>query len=345
LTQQILTVREIAKIVDGELEGEGDIKITSVAPLDKALAHQISFLSNPKFQKQLDTTQSGCVLLSDRSKKQLDFPVIYCNDPYLAFALVSQALDTTPLPADGISQQATIEASATIGRNVGLAPGVYIGKHCEIGANVSIGANSTIGENCKIAHGTVIYPNVSIYHDVEIGRNCVIQSGTVIGSDGFGYANRAGEWVKIAQTGGVRIADNVEIGANATIDRGALEDTVIAQGVKIDNLCHIAHNVEIGENTAMAAFTGVAGSTVIGKGCTFSGRSSIIGHLNIAPGTHLTAGTLISKSNSTAAVYSSGTGAQENKLWRKNVARFKQLDEMAKKIRQLEQQVKELTGG
>ncbi len=345
MTEKVLTVAQIAKIVDGEVAGDADKTILSVAPLDSAQPHQISFLSNPKFQSQLDTTQSGCVLLSEHCKKDYSFSVVYCKDPYLAFALVSQALDTTPLPADGIAKQAVIEPSAQVAPSASIAAGAYVGKNCQIAANVCIGANVTIGENSRIGEATIIYPNVSIYHDVSIGRQCIIQSGAIIGSDGFGYAPKSGEWVKIAQTGGVRIADQVEIGANTTIDRGALADTIIGAGVKIDNLCHIAHNVELGENTAMAAFTGVAGSSVIGKGCTFSGRSSIIGHLNIAAGTHLTAGTLVSKSNDKPAVFSSGTGAQENKQWRKNVARFKQLDEMAKKIRLLEQQLKELNRG
>ncbi|MEP1743554.1 MAG: UDP-3-O-(3-hydroxymyristoyl)glucosamine N-acyltransferase [Kangiellaceae bacterium] len=345
MAEKLLTVSEIAKIVDGELEGDGNKGITSVAPLDRALDHQISFLSNPKFKQQLDTTQSGCVLLSAQSKKSYKFPVIYCKDPYLAFALISQALDVSPRLADSISAQASVDPTAQIADGVTLAAGVYVGKNCKIESNVSIGANTTLADNTFVAEGTKIYPNVSIYHNVAIGKNCIIHSGTVVGSDGFGYANNSGDWVKIVQSGGVRIGDNVEIGANTTIDRGALDDTVIANGVKIDNLCHIAHNVELGENTAMAAFTGVAGSTVIGKGCTFSGRSSIIGHLNIAAGTHLTAGTMVNKSNTKPGIYSSGTGAQENRLWRKNVARFKQLDEMAKKIRSLEQQLKDLTKG
>lgn len=345
MTEKLLTVSEIAKIVDGELEGDGTRSIVSVAPLDRALDHQISFLSNPKFKQQLDTTQSGCVLLSVQSKNTYDFPVIYCKDPYLAFATISQALDLSPKLADSISEKASVDPSTKIAISACLAPGVVIGKNCIIEDEVSIGANTSIADNTVLGKGTKIYPNVSIYHNVTIGKNCIIQSGTVIGSDGFGYANNSGEWVKIIQSGGVRIGDQVEIGANSTIDRGALDDTVISDGVKIDNLCHIAHNVELGENVAMAAYTGVAGSTVIGKGCTFSGRSSIIGHLNIAPGTHLTAGTMVNKSNTKPAIFSSGTGAQENKLWRKNVARFKQLDEMAKKIRLLEQQIKVLTRG
>ncbi|MBV1911132.1 MAG: UDP-3-O-(3-hydroxymyristoyl)glucosamine N-acyltransferase [Kangiellaceae bacterium] len=341
----VLTVAEIAKIVGGKVEGDGRLSISAVASLDVAQPHEISFLSNPKFEEQLNTTQSGCVLLSNDYKKTFANTHIRCENPYLAFALVSLALNPNPKPATAISKSACIHSTAKLGVNVCLGDSVSISKDCVIEDNVVIGANSTIGEGTKVQANTVIYANVAIYHGVDIGKDCIIHSGTVIGSDGFGYANDAGQWTKIAQTGGVVIGNNVEIGANTTIDRGALNDTIIKTGVKIDNLCHIAHNVEVGENTAMAAFTGIAGSTVIGKSCAFSGRSSIIGHLNIADGTHLTAGTLVSKSNHKAGVFSSGTGAQENKQWRKNVARFKQLDEMAKKIRLLEKKVNQLERG
>lgn len=340
-----LTVAEIAEIVDGRIEGDESFLISGIAPLDKAQTHELTFLSNPKFQNQLNTTQSGCVLLSNSFESSISNTKIYCKNPYLGFALVSQHLSSNPLPADAVSKSAIVHPSSEIADSVCLGDGVSIGKNCRIERNVTIGANATIGDNCVIGEGTLIYANVSVYHGVAIGKQCIFQSGAVIGSDGFGYANDSGKWIRIAQTGGVRIGDFVDIGANSTVDRGALENTVIGDGVKIDNLCHVAHNVEIGENTAMAAHSGIAGSTVIGKSCTFSGRSSIIGHLNIADGTHLTAGTMVNKSNSKSAVFSSGTGAQENKAWRKNVARFKQLDDMAKKIRMLEQQLKDLTRG
>ncbi len=344
MQKKSLTVAQIAKIVGGQVVGDADAKITRVAPLDQATNEDVSFLSNSKFEHQLDTTQAGCVLLSDGQTKGKVANCVVCKDPYLGFALVAQALDTTPLPANDISPQATIHPTTLIGKNVKIAAGVVIAKNCQLADDVCIGANSSLGENVILGVNTKIYANVSIYHDATLGSSCIVHSGVVIGCDGFGYANDAGRWIKIPQTGGVLIGDDVEIGANACIDRGALNNTIIGNGVKVDNLCHIAHNVEVGENTAMAAFTGIAGSAKIGKSCTFSGRSSIIGHLDIAPGTHLTAGTLVNKSNKTAGVFSSGTGAQENKIWRKNVARFKQLDDMAKKLRQLEKQVKALQG-
>lgn len=342
MQKKTLTVAEIADIVGGQVVGDASISIYRVASLDQATLQDVSFLSNLKLEQQLNTTQAGCVLLSDRYKKELKSTCILCKDPYLAFARVAQVLDNTPLPASEINSAANIHHSVVLPDNVKIAAGAVLDKGCQIGQNVTIGANAYLGEGVVVGDNTIINANVSIYHRVNVGAFCILHSGSVIGCDGFGYANDGGSWVKIPQTGGVIIHDHVEVGANACIDRGALNNTIIGEGVKIDNLCHIAHNVEVGENTAMAAFTGIAGSAKIGKSCTFSGRSSIIGHLNIADGTHLTAGTLVNKSNATAAVFSSGTGAQENKIWRKNVARFKQLDEMAKKIRLLEKKIKDL---
>lgn len=341
----MLTLAKIAEHVSGELIGDKEHLVSKVSSLDAAGNSEISFLSNHKFESELDTTQAGCVLVSrkyfDQSLTNLPSHInfIICDDPYLAFALVGQLFDTTPKPAKGISDTANIADSAQIGKFVSIASGASIGSNAVIGDNVSIGANVAIGEDVIIGANCIIYSLVSIYPNTNIGENCIFHSNCVIGSDGFGYANKQGEWIKIPQTGGVVIGNDVEVGANACIDRGALKDTIIRDGVKIDNLCHIAHNVDVGENTAMAAFTGIAGSSTIGKNCTFSGRSSIIGHLSIADRTHLTAGTLVNKSNAEAGIFSSGTGAQENKQWRKNVARFKQLDDLAKRIRSLEKQL------
>lgn len=337
-----ITVAELAKIVNGKATGILKRAIHSIAALENARQNQVSFLSNPKFESQLNTTQAGCVLLSESNVIDRDITCIKVKDPYLAFAKIAQYFDTTPLPATDISERSCVHESVRLGSNVTIGHNAVISQNCIINDNVSIGANSTVGQNTTIGSDTIIYSNVTLYHDTKIGKRCILHAGVVIGADGFGYANDAGRWEKIPQIGSVIIGDDVEIGANATIDRGALEKTVIENGVKIDNLCHIAHNVTIGQNSAMAAFTGIAGSTKIGKSCTFSGRSSVIGHLEIADGTHLTACTLVNKSNASAAIYSSGTGAQENKLWRKNVARFKQLDEMAKKIRTLEKSLKSL---
>jgi UDP-3-O-[3-hydroxymyristoyl] glucosamine N-acyltransferase len=344
LHDRTYSIAEIAKLLDAEFVGDGSHLISGVASLDNAQVTDISFLNNSKFKSQLNTTQAGCVLVSASEKELAATNVIILSDPYLGFARVAQLLDSTPIPKSAIHSTAQIDPDVKLGNNISVAAGVVIEEGCEIADNVIIGANTTIAQGCKIGENSRIYTNVSIYHFVTIGRSCLIHAGAVIGADGFGFANNKGEWVKIPQTGKVILGDNVEVGANTCIDRGALNNTIIGNGVKLDNLCHIAHNVELGAHVAMAAYAGVAGSSIIGDYATFSGRSTILGHLSIAAGTHVTACSLINRSNKEPGVFSSGTGMQDNKSWRKSVARFRQLDDMAKQIKALEKQLKLLQG-
>jgi len=338
------SVAEIAKLLDAEFVGDGSHLITGIASLDKAEESDISFLNNSKFKSQLNTTQAGCVLLSEESKSLVLTNAIVLPDPYLGFARVAQLLDSTPIPEANIHKSAQISTTSKLGSNVSIAAGVVVEDNCIIGNNVIIGANTVISQGSEIGDNTRIFTNVSVYHYTSIGNSCLIHAGAVIGSDGFGFANDKGEWVKIPQTGKVVIGDNVEVGANACIDRGALNNTIIGSGVKLDNFCHIAHNVELGSHVAMAAYAGVAGSSVVGDYSTFSGRTTILGHLNIAARTHVTACSLINRSNKEPGVFSSGTGMQDNKSWRKSVARFRQLDDMAKQIKALEKQLKLVQG-
>jgi len=334
-----LTLAEIAKIVNGDVLGDSDHIVTQVSSLETATDKSVAFLSSSKFVDQLNTTLAGCVLLSEQCNLPNNLNYVLCTDPYLAYALVSQSLDHSPVPADTISDSADIHSSVELGDNVCVGAHSVIAKNCKIGSDVVIGPNSFIGEGCVLGMNTLIHANVSLYHQVTVGKSCILHSGVVIGSDGFGYANDKGKWIKIPQTGKVVLGDNVEIGANSCVDRGALNDTLIGNGVKIDNMCHIAHNVTIGDNTVMAGFSAIAGSAKVGESCQLGGRSSIIGHLEIAAGTHLTAGTLVSKSIRTPGVFSSGMTAEENKSWKRNVSRFKQLDKMADRIKQLEKRL------
>jgi len=334
-----LTLAEVANIVNGEVVGDSEHIVTHVSSLETATDKSITFLSSSKFVNQLSTTLAGCVLLSKEHNLSKEMNCVFCKDPYLAYALVSQALDESPLPATSISDTADLAASAEIGENVSIGAHSVIAKNCKIGKGVVIGPNCFVGEGCIIGDNSLIHANVSIYHRVYIGDFCILHSGVVLGSDGFGYANDNGRWIKIPQTGSLVLGNHVEIGANSCIDRGALNNTEIGNGVKIDNMCHIAHNVSIGDNTAMAGFSAIAGSAKVGESCQLGGRSSILGHLEIAAGTHLTAGTLVSKSNKKSGVFSSGMAAEENKSWKRNVARFKQLDNMAKRIKLLEKRL------
>ncbi|WP_444994616.1 UDP-3-O-(3-hydroxymyristoyl)glucosamine N-acyltransferase [Aliikangiella sp. IMCC44359] len=342
MTAKAFTVAEIARLLDAEFQGDGEHKILGIASLDKASSADISFLSNPKLKVQLNTTKAGCVLLSEDARDFASGNSIVVKDPYLGFARVAQLLDSTPVPNAGVHPSAQVSDSAQLGNNVSVGAGCVVEENVIIHDDVILGANTVVAKGAVVGAGSRLYSNVTVYHYVQIGKNCIVQSGAVIGSDGFGYANDKGIWVRIPQTGSVIMGDDVDIGANACIDRGALNDTIIGNGVKIDNLCHIAHNVVIGEHSAMAACSGVAGSTTIGKHCTFSGRSSILGHLSIADGTHVTACSLINRSNKEAGVFSSGTGMQDNKIWRKNVARFRQLDDMAKQLKKLEKELTKL---
>jgi UDP-3-O-[3-hydroxymyristoyl] glucosamine N-acyltransferase len=338
------TVSEIATFLSSEFIGDGGCVLTSLSTLQAATAGDLSFIANKSYQKALSTTDASAVILSKADLEHFSGNAIVCVDPYLAYAKVSRLFEHQPDTILGISKRANIDASASIADSAVVAAGVSIAANCRIGERVVIGENTVVGENCTIADGTVIKPNVTIYHGVTIGNGCLIHSGVVLGSDGFGFAPNGSEWVKIAQLGGVKIQDNVEIGAGTTIDRGALEDTVIGKGAILDNLIQIAHNVQIGENTAIAGCTAIAGSTKVGAQCTIAGACGIAGHVTIADGTHITGMSMITKSISEPGVYSSGTGMLPHKAWQKNVIRFRQLDEMARRIKSIEDKITEIKG-
>ena len=262
--------------------------------------------------------------------------VIVVNDPYVAFAKVAQALDITPAPAAAIADSASISGDATIGQNVSIGANAVIESGVVLGDDVIIGAGCFIGKNAQIGSGTKLWANVSIYHEVIIGTACLIQSSTVIGSDGFGYANEKGEWVKIPQVGSVRVGNRVEIGACTTIDRGALDDTVIEDNVILDNQLQIAHNVHIGYGSAIAGGTIVAGSTTIGKYCIIGGGCVINGHIEIVDGVTITGMGMVMRSITEKGMYSSGIPLQPNKDWRKTATRVHRIDEMNKRLKTVE---------
>ncbi|WP_394200386.1 UDP-3-O-(3-hydroxymyristoyl)glucosamine N-acyltransferase [Shewanella waksmanii] len=334
------TLSEIASHLDGEVVGDGSITISSVATLEKAQANQLAFLANPKYRSQLDTTKAGAVLLNEQALAGYQGNAIVLKDPYVGFARVAQLLDSTPKSADGIHPSAVIDDSAKLGQGAEVGANAVIGANVIIGEGVQVGAGCVIGQDSIIGSGTKLWANVTIYHNVHLGQNCIVHGGAVIGSDGFGYANNRGQWVKIPQTGGVRIGDNVEIGASTTIDRGALDHTEIHEGVIIDNQVQVAHNVVIGAHTAIAGSTTLAGSLTIGKYCIIGGNTAIAGHLSIVDGTHVSGGTNVTSEIRKPGLYSSATIATENKLWRRNTVRFRQLDSLFQRVKKLEQNVK-----
>jgi len=339
-----VSLATLAEIVDGTVVGDTSCVISNVGDLRTAVTGEITFLSNDKFANLLPTTNASAVILRESVLNNCNVNAIVVDDPYFAYAKIATYLSkpsSLPIgvhPSATINENALVDETAYIGPNVVIEEQVSIGKHARILANSFIGANSVIGES------VVINANVSIYSDTLIGDRTIIHCGAVIGSDGFGYAPHQGEWVKIPQLGRVLLGCDVEIGANSAIDRGALGDTVLHDGVKIDNIVHIAHNVEIGENSALAACVGIAGSTKIGAGCTVGGGAKITGHIEIADNVHLGGMAMVTKSLPIAGAYASGLPAEPSAQWRKNVVRFRQLEKMDKRIKSLEKELKALKG-
>ncbi|MCA2415041.1 UDP-3-O-(3-hydroxymyristoyl)glucosamine N-acyltransferase [Vibrio chemaguriensis] len=336
-----LTLAELATITGGELFGDESLVVSRVAPMDKAQEGDVTFLSNPKYAKHLSECQATVVMVKAEHKDQCVGNALVVSDPYVAFARVVQAMDTTPKPADDIAPSAVIAVDVKMGENVAIGANAVIETGVELGDNVSVGAGCFIGKNAKLGNNTKLWANVTIYHEVSLGDDCLVQSGTVIGSDGFGYANDKGEWIKIPQLGSVRIGNRVEIGACTTIDRGALEDTIIEDNVILDNQLQIAHNVQIGYGTVMPGGTIVAGSTKIGKYCQIGGASVLNGHITIADGVAITGMGMVMRSIEEKGLYSSGIPLQTNREWRKTATRVHRIDEMNKRLKAVEKQLEQ----
>lgn len=329
------TLAQLAEYLQAELKGDGSIRITGLGSLQTATTGQVSFLSSPAYVAHLETTRASAVVLHPAQAQDFAGAALVMNNPYLGFARLSQ-LFAPPRPAAGIRHHsAVIDPTAELHPSVHVGAGAVIEAGCHIAADVVIGALCYIGADCEIDEGTLLHPRVTLYHQTRIGKRCILHSGAVLGSDGFGFAPTSGDWEKIAQLGRVLVADQVEIGANCTIDRGALEDTVIGRDTKLDNLIHLAHNVSIGEHTMIAACTGVAGSTRIGSRCLIGGHSGITGHIEICDHVQLTGQSMVIGSITQPGSYSSGTGSLPSKQWRKSAARFRQLDELSRKLQQL----------
>jgi UDP-3-O-[3-hydroxymyristoyl] glucosamine N-acyltransferase len=330
-----LTLGNIAERIGARLVGDADYVITGLATLASALPNHLSFLSNMKYKEQLATTKAGAVILHPDNAHLFSRHRLLINNPYVGYAKFSQLFAYKP-HFSGIDKTARIDSTAILGRNINLAAGTVIGPNVKIGDNVTLGPNTIVGSHTIIGGNANIAANVTLYHNIKVGNNCTIHSSAVIGADGFGFARDGFNWVKIAQLGGVIIGNNVEIGAGTTIDRGALSSTIIGNGVKLDNQIQIGHNVELGDHTAIAGCSAIAGSTKLGKYCTVAGACGIVGHLNIVDGVHITAMSRVTNSIAKAGVYSSGTALDDNKNWRRNAARFKQLDQLVKRVKQLE---------
>lgn len=327
---------ELAEHVDARVRGDASLCIDGVATLQNAQTGKISFLTNPRYRKFLAVTSASAVILSEEHADACPTAVLISSNPYADFARISRYLNPLKRPEPGVHASACVDPSATIADTATIGAHVTIEAQAEIGADVVIGPGSFIGRGVRIGAGGYLHSNVNVLHEVTIGKRVVVYPGAVIGADGFGLAMHEGEWIKVPQLGTVRIGDDVEIGSNTTVDRGALENTVIGDGVKLDNLIQVAHNVHIGAHTAIAGCAGIAGSVRIGKYCTIAGGVGISGHLELGDNIHITAMSMVTRSISEPGVYSSGMAADVNKNWNRNAARFRHLDDMARRLKRVE---------
>ena len=317
------TLTELARLTVTELVGDGSFEVTALASLARASPTSLSFLSNDARRTELKNSLAGAVVVSPAVAEDISRGLI-SDDPYRTYAELSILFDESGLPfAQGIHPTAVIDVTAVIADDV------------------SIGPNSVIGRDVAIGAGSVIGPNVTIYPKTQIGLDCLVGAATVIGSDGFGFAKSPDGWIKIRQLGGVVIGNDVEIGAGCTIDRGALDDTLIEDGVKLDNQVHIAHGCRIGKRTAMAGYVALAGGTVIGSDVTVGGMTGFTGHLSVCDKVHIGANALVTQTITVPGAYLGGAGGvMKADDWRKSAVRFRQLDAMARRIQVLEKQLK-----
>ncbi|WP_374978751.1 UDP-3-O-(3-hydroxymyristoyl)glucosamine N-acyltransferase [Pseudomonas solani] len=345
MTAPTFTLGQLAERLDATLRGDEARVVSGLATLQDAGPDQLTFLANPQYRKFLVDTRAAAVLLTPADAEGFTGDALLVPNPYLAYARLSHLFDPKPVSAAGIHPSAVVATDAIVDPSASIGPGAVIESGAQIGAGVTIGAYSVIGARSVVGEGGWLAPRVTLYHDVRIGKRVVIQSGAVIGGEGFGFANEKGVWQKIAQIGGVTLGDDVEVGANTTIDRGALADTLIGNGVKLDNQIMIAHNVQIGDNTAMAGCVGISGSTKIGRNCMIAGGVGMVGHIEVCDGVFVTGMTMVTRSITEPGAYSSGTAMQPAADWKKSAARIRQLDDMARRLQQLEKRLASVTPG
>ncbi len=326
----------LAEHVGGEVRGDTGLLIEGVATLQHAAVGAIAFLANSRYRRYLASTQASAVILAEAELRHCPVDAIVVKNPYLAYARIAVLLQSEPETSAVIHPSAVLASGCDVAESVAVGAQVFIDIDAKIGADVTIGPGCIIGRGVTIGAGSRLMANVILCHAVEIGERVLIHPGAVIGSDGFGLANDQGRWVKVPQLGSVVVGDDVEIGANTTVDRGALEDTVISEGAKLDNQVQVAHNVHIGAHTAIAGCVGIAGSTHIGSRCQIGGGVGIVGHLQIVDDVVITAMSLVTGNISKPGLYSSGTPLGPNREWQKSAVRFRQLDDLARRIKRLE---------
>lgn len=342
-----LTLAELQAHLGGAIRGNPDTRISGVASLQHADSHQLGFLLNPKFLAQAQASGAGALIVPEALDAELPQPCLAVTNPHASFARAVALLQPEPVMAPGIHASAAVADSAVIGPDVRIGPGAVIGAGAMIGARCTIGALSVIGENVALGEDCILHARVIVQHGCQIGNRVILHPGAVIGADGFGLAwekdgdKDGGRWLKVPQAGRTILEDDVEVGANTCIDRGALDDTVIETGVKLDNQIQIAHNCRIGRHTAIAACVGIAGSTTIGAYCQIGGAAMIIGHLDICDRATVSAGTFVAKDIREPGVYTSVQPLMKHEDWKRNAAHLRRLDTLVKRVKSLEEKLKE----
>lgn len=344
MERKAYSLAEIAARFGGEVRGDAGTQVRQIGTLEQAGEGEIAFLANAKYRKQLDASRASAVIVSPADADATGIPRIVCANPYSYFARLSAFLNPMQAYAPGIHPSAVIGQGANISPQAHIGPQVTVGEGASIGDGTVVMAGCVIGDNSVLGRHTRLYPRVTVYHDCVIGDHVIVHAGVVIGSDGFGMAWEDGRWLKIPQIGRVLIGNHVEIGANTTIDRGALEDTVIEEDVKLDNQIQVAHNVRIGAHTAIAGCVGIAGSANIGRYCRIGGAAAILGHLHIVDNVEIGSFTLISKSITESGSYAGIYPFSKNDEWRSNAVHLRHLGELAKRVKALEKEIASLKG-
>ena len=335
------TLAELAARCGGEVRGDGNVRVQSVATIQNAGPGNIAFLANPHYRRFLATTGASALILAPADAAECALPALLTTNPYLLYARVATLLAPAEPQRNGVHPGAHVDPAARVAADAWVGPGAVVEAGAEIGSRASIGPNCVVMEGAKLGEASRLTASVTLCHHVSVGRRALLHPGAVIGADGFGIARDKAGWVKVPQLGSVRIGDDVEIGANTTIDRGALEDTVIEDGVKLDNQIQVGHNVRIGAHTAVAGCTAIAGSAIIGKRCMIAGGAGITGHIEICDDVTVTAMTLVSRSITEPGVYSGSLPMDTAKQWRKNSVRFRQLDSIARRVAEMAKKLKD----
>jgi UDP-3-O-[3-hydroxymyristoyl] glucosamine N-acyltransferase len=334
-----LKLHELAERLGAQLRGDGDLSVRRVDTLRRADGTSLCFFADRKYRAELSATRAAAVILAERDLDICPVATLVSPNPYLTYAQAARLLHPQPEVTPGRHPSAVVAESARIDPSAWIGATAVVEEGAEIGPRVFVGPGSIVAAHCRIGEDSRLVARVTLCERTVVGKRALIQPGAVIGREGFGFAKDGERWVRIPQIGRVRLGDDVEIGANATVDRGALEDTLIADGVKLDNLIQIGHNCHIGENTAMAACSGISGSTSIGRNCTIAGAVGMAGHLTIGDNVHFTGMAMVTRSFTEPGLYSSGIPAMPSSEWRRNAVRFRHLDELARRLKRLEEKL------